>query len=95
MICSDNAQHHANRIEPEWVMQIPLKMVPSLLQRRRFDRARLLGHWYVLLVDGTVQEKCRPGFGQDGKSSTGEGSLSLGAPGLDFRARQPRLLLLP
>lgn len=70
--CSDNAEHHANRIDPKLVMQIPLQMVQSLWQRRLFDGARLFDHWYVLLVDGTVQEKCRQGFGQDGKSSTGQ-----------------------
>jgi hypothetical protein len=70
--CSDNAEHHANRINPERVLQIPLQMVQTLLQRRLFDDSRLFGHWYVLLVDGTVQEKCRQGFGQEGKSSTGD-----------------------
>jgi len=28
-----------------------------LLKRRLFDSARLFGRWYVLTVDGTVQEK--------------------------------------
>jgi hypothetical protein len=42
------------------------------MDRRLFDRARLFDHWYVLLVDGSVQEKCRKGFEQGGKTSTGE-----------------------
>ncbi|MEK7692404.1 MAG: transposase, partial [Bdellovibrionota bacterium] len=27
-------------------------------------------HWYVVVVDGTVQEKCRSGFESDGKTAT-------------------------
>jgi hypothetical protein len=70
--CSDNAAHHVQRVDPEPVLQIPLQMVQRLLQRRLFDRARLFEHWYVVLVDGSVREKCRKGFAQDGKTSTGE-----------------------
>jgi hypothetical protein len=69
--CSDNAARHAGRIDPGLVQQIPLQMIRRLLKRRLFDAARLFGHWYVLLVDGSVQEKCRQGFAQDGKSNGG------------------------
>jgi len=70
--CSDNAARHAGRVDPEQAQQIPLKMIRRLLKRRFFEGARLFDRWYVLLVDGSVQEKCRKGFEQDGKSSSGE-----------------------
>ena len=71
--CSDNAAGHAARVDPERVREIPLRMLRQLLVRRLFDSARLFGHWYVLVVDGTVQEKCRAGFTADGKT-TGVGT---------------------
>jgi hypothetical protein len=69
--CSDNAAHHANRVDPELVAQIPVLMFRDLLARRTFDQARLFDRWYLLVVDGSVKEKCRAGFAQGGKSSTG------------------------
>lgn len=69
--CSDNAARHASRVDPAAVTQIPVLMVRDLLERRLFDGVRLLDRWYVLVVDGSVKEKCRQGFSQGGKSSTG------------------------
>jgi len=69
--CSDNAARHAQRVDPQQVAQIPLDMVQVLLARRIFEGSRLFDHWYVLIVDGTVQEKCRDGFGADGKTASG------------------------
>ena len=69
--CSDNAAHHASRIDPEQVAQIPVLMFKDLHQRRLFDSARLFDHWYLLIADGTVKEKCRQGFADGGKSSHG------------------------
>ena len=68
--CSDNAARHASRVDPEPVAQIPVLMFRDLLARRLFDGVRLFDHWYVLVVDGSVKEKCRQGFHQGGKSST-------------------------
>jgi hypothetical protein len=68
--CSDNAAHHASRVDPEAVAQIPVLMFHDLLDRRMFDDARLFGRWYRIVVDGSVKEKCREGFAQGGKSST-------------------------
>jgi hypothetical protein len=45
-------------------------MFRDLLQRRTFDDARLFDHYYLLLADGSVKEKCRQGFEAGGKSST-------------------------
>ncbi len=68
--CSDNAAYHARRVDPQLIAQILVRMFRDLLERRLFDGVRLFDHWYVLVVDGSVQEKCRQGFQQDGKSCT-------------------------
>lgn len=67
--CSDNAARHASRVDPAPVAQIPVLMFRALLDRRLFDGSRLWDHWYLLVVDGSVKEKCRSGFAEDGKSS--------------------------
>ena len=68
--CSDNAALHASRVDPELVAKIPALMFRDLLARRSFDGVRLFDRWYVLVVDGSVKEKCRLGFHEGGKSST-------------------------
>jgi hypothetical protein len=69
--CSDNAAYHASRVDPEQVAQIPVLMFHDLLERRLFDGTRLFDRWYVMLVDGSVKEKCRQGFPEGGKSCSG------------------------
>jgi len=69
--CSDHAARHASRVDPELVAQIPVLMFRDLLERRTFDGVRIFDRWYVLVVDGSVKEKCRQGFPEGGKSSTG------------------------
>ena len=68
--CSDNAARHARRVDPEPVAQIPILMFHDLLARRTFEGARLFDRWYLMVVDGSVKEKCRQGFEQGGKCST-------------------------
>jgi hypothetical protein len=70
--CSDNAAGYASRVDPQEVAEIPLSIMRDLLERRMFEGSRLFDHWYVLFVDGSVKEKCRQGFAQGGKSSTGQ-----------------------
>src|SRR5208337_1946534 len=70
--CSDNAAHHASRVDPALVAQIPVLMFRELLERRMFDGTRIFERWHLLIVDGSVKEKCRAGFAEGGKSSTGE-----------------------
>jgi len=66
--CSDNLAHHLSRVAPEPVEDIPAELCDELIRRRLFDQARLLGCWYILVFDGTVQELCRKGFEEGGKS---------------------------
>ena len=70
--CSDNAAYHASRVDSEKVAQIPVLMFRDLLERRMFDGVRLFDRWYVMVVDGSVKEKCRQGFPEGGKSSTND-----------------------
>ena len=70
--CSDNAAYHASRVDPETVAQIPVLMFRELLERRTFDAARLWDRWYLLVVDGSVKEKCRAGCPEGGKSAAGQ-----------------------
>jgi hypothetical protein len=59
--CGDNAAYHAARTDPAEVAKLPVKMIAQLIEARTFDHARLFGQWHVIVVDGTVREKCRQG----------------------------------
>ena len=63
----DNAARHASRTDAAKVALIPAMMIRKLLASRTLEAGRLFGQWYVIVVDGTVQEKCRTGF-EDGLS---------------------------
>ncbi len=65
--CGDNAARHAARTDAEAVAMLPSMMIRQLLTSRTLDAGRLFGRWYVIVVDGSVQEKCRKGF-DDGLS---------------------------
>jgi hypothetical protein len=67
--CTDNLAHHLKRVSSESVREIPIEMIEQLIKRRVLDSARLFGTWHVLIFDGTVQERCRKGFEQGGKSA--------------------------
>lgn len=71
--CSDNAEHHANGVEPAAVTSVLHQAFHLLRKRRFFDRHRFRGYYYGVIVDGTLQEKCRNGFDEGGKSGSGEG----------------------
>jgi hypothetical protein len=66
--CTDNLVHHLNRVACEPVQEIPIELCKQLIQRRVFDSARLFDTWCILVFDGTVQERCRQGFEEGGKS---------------------------
>jgi len=70
--CSDNVTHHLHRVDAAVVQNIPTEMCEELLKRRMFESARIFDTWYCLIFDGTVQELCRKGF-EDGGRSGGKG----------------------
>lgn len=55
--CSENAVHHANRVATAAVEQIPLKMVRRLMSMRMLDAGRLFGTWWLIAMDGTLQQR--------------------------------------
>ena len=59
--CGDNAAHHAARTDADEVAMLPVMMIRQLIESRTLDHARLFKKWHVIIVDGTVREKCRKG----------------------------------
>lgn len=55
--CSQNAVVHAERIDTSLVAQIPVKMIRRLMNMRMLDAGRLLGHWWLVAMDGTLQQR--------------------------------------
>jgi len=70
--CSDTAAGHADRVAPRLVARLLVFMIRVLLRRRLLEPARLFDRWYLVVVDGTVKEKCRRGFSQGGKKGSGQ-----------------------
>ena len=55
--CSENAVHHASRVAVSAVAQVPVYMVRRLIQMRMLDKGRLLDRWWLIAVDGTLQDR--------------------------------------
>ncbi len=55
--CSQNAVHHADRVEVSQVEQVLVKMVRRLMAMRMLDAARLFGSWWCIAIDGTLQQR--------------------------------------
>jgi len=57
--CSENAKRHASRTDVTAVAQIPVLMARRLMEMRLLDSARLLDHWWLIVIDGTLQDRGR------------------------------------
>ena len=55
--CSENAKRQASRVAVSAVAQLPLLMIRRLMQMRLLDSARLLGRWWLIAIDGTLQDR--------------------------------------
>lgn len=55
--CSENSVHHAGRVDTSEVEQIPLKMIRRLMSMRMLDAGRLFGNWWLIAMDGTLQQR--------------------------------------
>lgn len=55
--CSGNAVRHASRVAVSAVAQIPVNMVRRLTQMRMLDSGRLFDRWWLIAVDGTLQDR--------------------------------------
>lgn len=57
--CSENAKKHASRVPVGAVAQLLLIMVRRLMHMRLLDDARLFDHWWLIVIDGTLQDRGR------------------------------------
>lgn len=57
--CSGNAVRHAERIPPRAISAVLLAMVKRLMQMRMLDSARLFDRWWLIVIDGTLQDRGR------------------------------------
>jgi len=55
--CSGNAVQHASRVAVSAVAAIPVNMVRRLTQMRMLDSGRLFDRWWLIAVDGTLQDR--------------------------------------
>jgi hypothetical protein len=57
--CSGNVTHHLSRTPVSAVAQLLLRMLQRLWTMRMMEGARLLDHWWLIVVDGTLQDRGR------------------------------------
>jgi hypothetical protein len=57
--CSENARKHAARVPVSAVAALPVAMVRRLMKMRLLDEARLFDHWWLVVIDGTLQDRGR------------------------------------
>ena len=57
--CSENAKKHASRVAVKAVAQLAVLMVRRLMQMRLLDDARLFDRWWLIAIDGTLQDRGR------------------------------------
>lgn len=55
--CSGNATRHASRVATPEVAKIPLRMTRRLMDMRLLEPARLFGQWWLVAIDGTLQDR--------------------------------------
>ena len=67
--CSDNAMLFLKRLNPQELEALRMGLVRELLKSRLFDASRVLGSLHRIVLDGSVHEKCRKGFEDDGKTN--------------------------
>jgi hypothetical protein len=57
--CSGNVTHHLSQTPVPAVAQLLLLMVRRLMNMRLLDSARLFDNWWLIAVDGTLQDRGR------------------------------------
>jgi len=57
--CSENAKRHAARVPVPAVACLLVGMVRRLMAMRLLDSGRLFGRWWLIVVDGTLQDRGR------------------------------------
>ena len=57
--CSENVVYHTSRVPEEAVAQIPIMMAKRLMNMRLLEKGRLFDSWWMVIVDGTLQDRGR------------------------------------
>jgi len=57
--CSENAKRQASRVATSAVARLLVWMVRRLMAMRLLDSGRLFGRWWLIVVDGTLQDRGR------------------------------------
>jgi hypothetical protein len=57
--CSENAKRHASRVGVSRVASLLILMIRRLMDMRMLDSARLFDRWWMIAIDGTLQDRGR------------------------------------
>ena len=57
--CSGNVTHHFGRVPVEDVAELTVRMLRRLLKMRILERARLSNRWWMIALDGSLQDRGR------------------------------------
>ena len=57
--CSENVKRHLARVPVAEVGKLLILMVRRLMQMRMLDKARLFARWWLIVIDGTLQDRGR------------------------------------
>ena len=57
--CSENVTRHLARVPVAEVGKLLLLMVRRLMQMRLLEKARLFSCWWLIVIDGTLQDRGR------------------------------------
>jgi hypothetical protein len=57
--CSENAKRQAARVPTSAVARLLVWMLRRLMAMRLLDAGRLFGRWWLIVVDGTLQDRGR------------------------------------
>lgn len=57
--CSENAKRHASRVPTRFIATLLIKIAGRLMQMRLLDKNRLFKRWWLIMIDGTLQDRGR------------------------------------
>lgn len=67
--CSDNVALFFSKLGLTHLERILVACVRVLFESRIFDASRVFGKYLIIVIDGSVREKCRKGFNEGGKAN--------------------------
>jgi hypothetical protein len=82
--CSQNALRQASRVSVREVARIPVLMFRRLLAMRLLESARLFDRWWMIAIDGTLQDRGRATPTQEARYRYVVEAKVVGPPGTMF-----------